>query len=79
MIASKVKLGQGGRVLVPADMRKALGMKIGDELLIKVENQELKIFNLQHAVTEAQSLMAQYNPQKKCLSQAIIQDRRNET
>ena len=78
MLATKVKIGQGGRVLVPAEMRKALGMKVGDEFLMKVENQELKIFNLQHAVNEAQNLMAQYNPQKKCLSAEVIQDRRDE-
>ncbi len=78
MLASKVKLGQGGRVLVPADMRRALGMHVGDELCIKVENQEIRIFNLQHAVSEAQNLMAKYNPQKASLSEEIIQDRRNE-
>ena len=78
MIATKVKLGQGGRILVPGYMRKALEMEIGDELLIKVEGQELKIFNLQHAVTEAQNLMTKYNPQKKCLSAEIIKDRRDE-
>ena len=44
MFAARVTLSQGGRVLVPVEMRKALGMEIGDELLMKVENQELKIY-----------------------------------
>ncbi len=78
MFAARVTLSQGGRVLVPVEMRKALGMEIGDELLMKVENQELKIFNLQHAIQEAQDLMAQYNPKKKSLSAEIIKDRRDE-
>lgn len=78
MFAIKVKMAQGGRVMVPAEMRRALGMEIGDELLMKVENQELKIFNLQHAINEAQNIMARYNPQKKCLSDEIIKDRRDE-
>ena len=79
MFASKVTLSHGGRILVPVEMRRALKMEIGDELLMKIENQELKIFHLQHAVQEAQSLMAQYNPKKISLSAEIIKDRRNET
>lgn len=78
MSAIKTIVSQGGRVLIPLDMRKALGIEIGDEVLMQVENQELKIFNLDHAVKQAQELMRQYNPQKKLLSDEIIQDRRNE-
>ena len=79
MLATKVKLSPGGRVILPSGMRKALCMEVGDELLIKVENQELKIFKLRHAVAEAQALMARYNPERVSLSQEIIADRRNET
>ena len=78
MLARKVKLSLGGRIVVPTDMRKALSMEVGDELFIKVENQELKIFNLRHAIKEAQTLMAKYNPKKIRLSDQIIEDRRNE-
>ncbi len=75
MLATKVKLSPGGRIVVPTKMRKALTMEIGDELYMKVENQQLKIFNIRHAVKEAQALMAKYNPQKIRLSEEIIQDR----
>ncbi len=78
MLSTKVKLTQGGRIIVPMNMRKALAIEIGDELLMQVENQELKIFNVHHAVTEAQKLMAKYNPLKLSLSDQIIEDRRNE-
>ena len=78
MLARKVKLSLGGRIVVPTDMRRALSMEVGDELFMKVENQELKIFNLRHAIKEAQTLMAKYNPKKIRLSDQIIEDRRNE-
>ncbi len=78
MLARKVKLSLGGRIVVPTDMRKALSMEVGDELFMKIENQELKIFNLRHAIKEAQTLMAKYNPKKIRLSDQIIEDRRNE-
>ena len=78
MLARKVKLSLGGRIVVPTDMRRALSIEVGDELFMKVENQELKIFNLRHAIKEAQALMAKYNPKKIRLSDQIIEDRRNE-
>lgn len=79
MLATKVKLTQGGRLVVPADIRKALCVEVGDELLMKVADQELKIYKLHHAVKEAQALMAKYNSNKQRLSDEIIKDRRNET
>ncbi len=78
MLATKIKIATGGRLIIPIHIRKAMDIEIGDELLMKVENQELKIFNLNHAIQEAQSLMAKHNPQKIKLSEEIIQDRRRE-
>ncbi len=79
MLTTKVKLSQGGRIVLPTQIRKALAIEIGDELFMKVENQQLKIFSFRHAVKEAQMLMAKYNPKKKQLSEEIIEDRRHET
>lgn len=38
----------------------------------------LKVFNLNHAIREAQALVAQYNPKKISLSEALIKERRAE-
>lgn len=50
----------------------------GDEVLVKHENQMSKIFNLKHAVKEAQAIVAKYNPHKLSLSQSLIAARRKE-
>lgn len=78
MLATKIKISQGGRMIVPKNIRKALGIEIGDELCMRVENQELRVFNVRNAIKEAQKLMAKYNPQKKRLSDEIIKDRKDE-
>jgi|688.fasta_scaffold2137224_1 antitoxin PrlF len=78
MFSARATLGHGGRVLIPVEMRKALGIEIGDEIFMQVEDQELKLFTMQHAVQEAQALMAKYNPKKKLLSDEILKDRRDE-
>jgi bifunctional DNA-binding transcriptional regulator/antitoxin component of YhaV-PrlF toxin-antitoxin module len=78
MLSVKIKLGQGGRIIIPARILKALKIKKEDELLMSIKDEEIRIFNRQHAVTEAQTLMAKYNPKKICLSDEILEDRRRE-
>jgi AbrB family looped-hinge helix DNA binding protein len=38
-----VELGAGGRLVIPAPMRAALGMKVGDRLTVRLEGDELRV------------------------------------
>ena len=38
----KTKLGQGGRIVLPAEFRKALGVKTGDELILSLKDDEVR-------------------------------------
>jgi hypothetical protein len=53
-------------------------MKEKNNPCLKLANQKLKIFNCKQAITEAQTLMAKYNPNKICLSDNILENRRYE-
>ena len=35
-------LGQNGRMVIPAAFRKAMGIQVGDEILLRVEDDELR-------------------------------------
>ncbi|CCV05923.1 conserved hypothetical protein [Mesorhizobium metallidurans STM 2683] len=39
----RVKLGEGGRFVVPAAMREEMGVKPGEDLILHVENGELRV------------------------------------
>lgn len=39
-----VTLGEGGRIVVPSEYRKALGLQSGDDLIIRIEDNELRLF-----------------------------------
>ena len=43
MINDRVKLNENGRIVIPAAMREALQIKAGDELLLRVEDGELRV------------------------------------
>ena len=60
-IESKALINDTGRILIPASIRKALNLNIGDELLLKVEEDEIHIIPLSKAVQQAQDLIRQYN------------------
>jgi len=78
MLTARTHLGPGGRVVIPAEHRRALGLEVGDELLLTVDDGSLRIATLKQAVAEAQALVKRYNPKDESLSQSLIRDRRAE-
>lgn len=56
------ELGAGGRLVIPAPMRAALGMKIGDRLTVKLEGNQVSIYTYPEGIRRAQELMRPYLP-----------------
>ena len=57
------ELGAGGRLVIPAPMRAALGMKVGDRLTVKLEGNQVSVFTYQEGIRRAQELMRPYLPE----------------
>jgi AbrB family looped-hinge helix DNA binding protein len=69
----------GGCVVIPAEYRKALGLEPGDELIVALEDGELRLFTLQQAVRRAQAIVRKYIPEGRSLSDELIAERRAES
>jgi AbrB family looped-hinge helix DNA binding protein len=78
MIQVKTKLGEGGRIVIPAEYRQALGLQVGDEVILRLEGRELRIFTLNQAIKRAQELVSHYIPQERSLADELIAERRLE-
>ena len=76
--AQKVELGAGGRLVIPAPMRAALGMKEGDKVLVRLEGHELRIYTYQEAMRRAQEIVRSFVPPGVSLVDELIADRRAE-
>jgi AbrB family looped-hinge helix DNA binding protein len=74
----KTTVQEGGRLVIPAAYRKALGIKPGDEVILVIEDGGIKIVSTRQAVARAQTLLRRYIPKGRNLSEELIQERREE-
>ncbi len=76
MNAQRAKVVSGGRIQLPADVRRALSLVDGDTVLVEVVGDEVHVRPLRDAVQRVQSRLRQYVPVGVSLSEELIADRR---
>lgn len=76
--ALRTTLDAGGRVVIPAEFRKALGVAPGDRVLIRYLDGEVRIYTLEHAVKQVQAWARTVIPEGTMLSEELIAERRAE-
>jgi bifunctional DNA-binding transcriptional regulator/antitoxin component of YhaV-PrlF toxin-antitoxin module len=79
MSRTVAKLGEGGRLVIPVEYRKALGVETGDELVLALEDDTLRVFTPREGIRRAQALVRSYIPEGRRLSEELIQERRKES
>ena len=72
MTAIKTKLGKGGRVVIPAEYRKRLGIEPGDEIIVTFKDGEIKITTVREAVRRAQAIVRRFVPEGVSLVDELI-------
>jgi AbrB family looped-hinge helix DNA binding protein len=72
------KIAEGGRVVIPADYRRALGLKVGDEVILRMADGEVHILTRRQAIKKAQALVRKHVPERKSLVRELIRERRGE-
>ena len=75
----KTRIGAGGRIVIPAGYRKALGVRPGDEVLLLLEEDEIRIVTARQAIQRAQALVRRHIPEGRSLSKELIRERREES
>ncbi len=74
----KGRIAEGGRILVPAAYRKALGLARGDTILIELCGEELRIRPARSALRRLQDKLKTYAAADGLVSEELIAERRAE-
>jgi AbrB family looped-hinge helix DNA binding protein len=74
------KIVSGGRIQVPADIRKTLGLADGDSVILEVVGDELHVRSYLADIRRIQELLKPYRPKpgEPLISDQLIADRRKE-
>ncbi len=70
------RVNENGRVVIPASYRKALGIKAGDEVILRMEDDELRITTMKRRIERAQRRIRQYVKPGVSLADELIAERR---
>lgn len=73
---TRTRINENGRVVIPASYRKALGIKAGDEVILRMEDDELRITTMKRRIERAQRRVRQYVKPGVSLVDELIAERR---
>ncbi len=74
----RTKVTQGGRIVIPAEMRKQLGIEIGEEVNLTLEDDSVKISTQKIALRRIQEAVKLFGPRDGSIVDELIADRRKE-
>lgn len=74
----KARVTEGGRVVIPAQMRKALGIEVGQDVNFSLEENSVKISTPRQALEHLRELVRGSVPEGVSIVDELIADRRRE-
>ena len=73
---ARLRINENGRVVIPASFRKALGINPGDEVILRLEDDERRITTMKRRIERAQRLVRKYVRPGVSLVDELIAERR---
>jgi AbrB family looped-hinge helix DNA binding protein len=73
---ARARLNENGRLVIPASFRKALEIKPGDEVILRLEEGELRMTTLRQRIARAQRNVRKYVKPGVSLADELIAERR---
>jgi bifunctional DNA-binding transcriptional regulator/antitoxin component of YhaV-PrlF toxin-antitoxin module len=64
--------------VLPAEYRRALGIQVGDEVVLRLEGETVRVLTRRQAIREAQEIVRRYVPADRSLADELIEERRRE-
>ena len=78
MEQTATKVDRHGRIVIPAEYRRALGLREGDPVMVQLDDGELRVLTRAQAIRRAQEILAPYLAGKPSPVDELIAERRAE-
>lgn len=78
MSSQSARVVKGGRLILPAEYRRKLGIRDGDTVIIELDRDELRVRSQMAAVRRLQETVRRYVPQGISLVDELSADRQAE-
>lgn len=75
-LKTRTRVNENGRVVIPAHFRKQLGIRVGDEVVLQILDDELRITTLKRNIERAQRLVRKHVKPGTSLVDELIAERR---
>ena len=72
----RLKLNENGRIVIPLEFRRALGIEAGDEVVLSWKDEEIRVTTMQRRIERAQRHARQYVKPGVSLVDELIAERR---
>lgn len=74
----RTKIAAGGRIVIPAGLRRELGADVGDEVILRLVAGEIHVLTPSQAIRKAQVLVRNSIPKGRSLVKELLEERRRE-
>jgi AbrB family looped-hinge helix DNA binding protein len=74
-LKTRMRVNENGRVVIPASFRERLGIRVGDEVVLWIQDDELRITTLKHNIERAQRLVRKHVKPSTSLVDELIAER----
>jgi bifunctional DNA-binding transcriptional regulator/antitoxin component of YhaV-PrlF toxin-antitoxin module len=76
MTSKTVKMSSGGRLVIPVEMRRELGLEEGVSVVLRLDNAALTVQTKAAGIAKAQAIVAKYVKPGVSLVDELIAERR---
>ena len=75
----KIPINKDGRILIPSAVRKEIGIKPGDSLILYIDSKkELRISNIKNELAAIQDFVKNHNPDNTSLVDSLKKSRQKD-
>jgi AbrB family looped-hinge helix DNA binding protein len=75
-LQARVQVGEKGRIVIPAEIREAMGIRVGDSVELRFEDYELRVSTRRARIRRAQERIRRLIPPGVSLSEELSAERR---